>query len=136
MTNKPKKPEVGDTDCLDLPSKAAPRTYGNGKPKNLIGTRTKAAPAKVELPNIDPALHSEPNYLKEMAKSLTLESMLTLVDIMRNGRNDNARGAAAREILDRGWGKAHVQIEEPTATHTNIQVVFGDSKKPDGSDPA
>jgi hypothetical protein len=134
MTNK-KKPEAGDTDCLDLPSKAAPRVYGNGKKKDLIGIHKKT-PAKIELPNVDPALHGEPSYLKEMARSLTLESMMTLVDIMRNGRNDTARGAAAREILDRGWGKAHVQVEEPQATHTNIQVVFGDSKKPDGSDPA
>lgn len=128
-----KKPEAGDTDCLDLPAKAAPRTYGNAKPKkDLIGSRKKADPVPNDIP-IDATLHpSEPNYLQAMARSLTLESMMTLVDVMRNGRNDNARSVAAKEILDRGWGKAHVHIEEPSPTNTRIQVVFGTTEKPDG----
>jgi len=42
----------------------------------------------------------------ELARSYTLEAIETLVDLMRHGKDERARGTAAQALLDRGWGKA------------------------------
>ena len=41
----------------------------------------------------------------ELARSYTVEAMETLVELMRNGRDERVRGTAAQALLDRGWGK-------------------------------
>ena len=41
-----------------------------------------------------------------MARSYTLEAIDTLVELMRDGK----RGTAAQTLLDRGWGKAKVEV--------------------------
>jgi hypothetical protein len=46
----------------------------------------------------------------ELARSYTLEAMETLVDLMRHGRDERVRGIAAQALLDRGWGKAKVEV--------------------------
>ena len=46
----------------------------------------------------------------ELARSYTLEAMETLVDLMRHGRDERVRGTAAQALLDRGWGKAKVEV--------------------------
>ena len=34
----------------------------------------------------------------------------TLVDLMRHGSDDRVRGTASQALLDRGWGKAKVEV--------------------------
>jgi hypothetical protein len=46
----------------------------------------------------------------ELARSFTLEAIETLVDLMRHGRDERVRGIAAQALLDRGWGKAKVEV--------------------------
>ena len=42
----------------------------------------------------------------ELARSYTLEAIDTLVELMRDGKDERVRGTAAQALLDRGWGKA------------------------------
>ena len=46
----------------------------------------------------------------ELARSYTLEAIDTLVDLMRHGKDERMRGTAAQALLDRGWGKAKVEV--------------------------
>ena len=34
----------------------------------------------------------------------------TLVELMRDGKDERVRGTAAQALLDRGWGKAKVEV--------------------------
>ena len=46
----------------------------------------------------------------ELARSYTTEAIDTLVYLMRNGKDERVRGTAAQALLDRGWGKAKVEV--------------------------
>ena len=46
----------------------------------------------------------------ELARSYTLEAIETLVELMRSGKSERIRGTAAQALLDRGWGKAKVEV--------------------------
>ena len=46
----------------------------------------------------------------EFARSYTAEAIETLVDLMRHGKDERVRGTAAQALLDRGWGKAKVEV--------------------------
>ena len=46
----------------------------------------------------------------ELARSYTLEAIDTLVELMREGKDERVRGTAAQALLDRGWGKAKVEV--------------------------
>ena len=46
----------------------------------------------------------------ELARSYSVEAIDTLVDIMRNGKDERVRGTAATALLDRGWGKPKVEV--------------------------
>ena len=46
----------------------------------------------------------------ELARSYTREAIDTLVDIMRNGKDERVRGTGAMALLDRGWGKPKVEV--------------------------
>ena len=46
----------------------------------------------------------------ELARSYTLEAVETLVDLMRHSKDDRVRGTASSALLDRGWGKAKVEV--------------------------
>jgi len=46
----------------------------------------------------------------ELARSYTFEAIETLVDLMRHGKDERVRGTAAQALLDRGWGKAKVEV--------------------------
>ena len=41
----------------------------------------------------------------ELARSYTLEAIDTLVELMRDGKDERMRGTAAQALLDRGWGQ-------------------------------
>ena len=46
----------------------------------------------------------------ELARSYTTEALETLVELMRNGKDERVRGTAAQALLDRGWGKPKVEV--------------------------
>ena len=46
----------------------------------------------------------------ELARSYTLEAIHTLVELMRGGKDERVRGTAAQALLDRGWGKAKLEV--------------------------
>ena len=46
----------------------------------------------------------------ELARSYTLEVIDTLVELMRDGKDERVRGTAAQALLDRGWGKAKLEV--------------------------
>ena len=48
--------------------------------------------------------------LAELARSFTIEAIETLVELMRSGKDERVRGTAAQALLDRGWGKAKVEV--------------------------
>ena len=59
----------------------------------------------------NPGGRPKDNYrLAELARSHTLEAINTLVELMRHGRDERVRGTAAQALLDRGWGKAKVEV--------------------------
>jgi hypothetical protein len=46
----------------------------------------------------------------ELARSYTLEAIDTLGKLMRDGKDERVRGTAAQALLDRGWGKAKLEV--------------------------
>jgi len=50
-----------------------------------------------------------------LARSYSAEAIETLVDLMRNARDDRVRGTAAQALLDRGFGKPKVEIQNTNA---------------------
>ena len=46
----------------------------------------------------------------ELARSYTVEAIETLVELMRDGKDERVRGTAAQALLDRGWGKAKLEV--------------------------
>lgn len=48
--------------------------------------------------------------IAELARSYTVEAVETLVDLMRHSKDDRVRGTASQALLDRGWGKARVEV--------------------------
>ena len=57
----------------------------------------------------------------ELARSYTREAIDTLVDLMRNGKDDRVRGTAAQALLERGWGKPRVEV---ATTHKSAAESF------------
>lgn len=49
--------------------------------------------------------------IKALAQAHGSDAIARLVDIMFNSESDQAKIAAAKEILDRGYGKAKQQVE-------------------------
>jgi len=59
----------------------------------------------------NPGGRPKDNYrLTELARSHTYEAINTLVELMRHGKDERVRGTAAQALLDRGWGKAKVEV--------------------------
>jgi hypothetical protein len=48
--------------------------------------------------------------VKALAREHTTEAIATLVDLMRTGKTDSARAAAASELLSRAWGKPSLPL--------------------------
>jgi hypothetical protein len=46
----------------------------------------------------------------ELARSYTLEAIDTLVELMRDGKDERMRGTAAQALLDRGWGRTKMEV--------------------------
>jgi hypothetical protein len=50
-----------------------------------------------------------------LARSYSTEAIKTLVDLIRNARDDRVRGTAAQALLDSGFGKPKVEIQNTNA---------------------
>ena len=53
-----------------------------------------------------------------LARSYSTEAIETLVELMRNARDDRVRGTAAQALLDRGFGKPKVEMR---AVHSDFR---------------
>ena len=56
----------------------------------------------------------------ELARSYTAEAIDTLVELMRNGKDERVRGTAAQALLDRGWGKAKVEVVTGEGSYLDV----------------
>ena len=61
----------------------------------------------------------------ELARTYTSEAIDTLVELMRNGKDERVRGTAAQALLDRGWGKPKQELltEESGGLLASLRVV-------------
>ena len=66
-----------------------------------------------------------------LARSYSTEAIETLVELMRNARDDRVRGTAAQALLDRGFGKPKVEIQNTNTdfrdTLEQVQLFISDS---------
>ena len=76
----------------------SPKVRESTEPPKAAGNRGKGR--KKGVPNKATA------SLKELAREYTTEALTTLSSIMLQGESEPARIAAAKELLDRGYGKA------------------------------
>lgn len=74
------------------------------KPGERRGGRQKGTPNKAT------------RDLKELAREYTAEALTTLEEVMKASESDAARVAAAKELLDRGYGKAAQTVNATVET--------------------
>lgn len=90
-------------------------------------TNPHAAMVKPEELQNHPSVMKDDDVLRTMARRCTGMALATLAGICEKGQSENARVAAAKEILDRAWGKSGVMAEpESMKPHQQIKVVFGE----------
>ncbi len=61
--------------------------------------------------------------IKELSSQYGPEALDILVDIMQNGESEQARIAAAKELLDRGYGKPRQNLEVSQEDKVEIVVL-------------
>lgn len=66
--------------------------------------------------------------LRELCQSFTEDAVATLLDIMWTGE-DTARIGAAKELLDRGHGKAKQTVEHSADAELTAAIAAGDKAK-------
>ena len=54
-------------------------------------------------------VRTDEHHIADLTRSSTLEAIDTLVELMRDGKDERMRGTAVQALLDRGWGKAKVE---------------------------
>lgn len=99
-------------------TKVAANSRGGSKPGERRGGRQKGTPNKATA------------TIKEIARQYTTEAIEALVGVLRNSETDAAKVSAAKEILDRGYGKATTVLAGddeggPIKTVTEIRLVAG-----------
>ena len=55
-------------------------------------------------------VRTDEHHIADLTRSYTLEAIDTLVELMRDGKDERVRGTAAQALLERGWGKAKVEV--------------------------
>ena len=63
--------------------------------------------------------------IAELARSYSTEAIDTLVDLMRSAKVDRVRGTAAQALLDRGFGKLKVEIQNTNADFSDALAQVG-----------
>ena len=54
-------------------------------------------------------MRTDEHYIADLDRLYRVEAIDTLVELMRDGKDERVRGTAAQALLDRGWGKAKVK---------------------------
>lgn len=62
--------------------------------------------------------------IKELAQTYSAKALETLSAIMRNSDNDTARIAAAKELLDRGYGKVTQPMEHSGSLAVTLEQLI------------
>lgn len=102
-------------------------------------TIPSVAPAKrrdhLWKPGVSPNPSGRPKEnpeLKAAARAHTMDALNTLVDVMKNGKKDSDRVAAAGIILDRGHGKAtqHVDVSGSNMSLVDLLVSLSQPTAP------
>jgi len=70
----------------------------------------------------------------ELARSYTKEALETLVELMRNGKDERVKGTAAQALLDRGWGKPRVEVVTNEHSDSYIEALQAVSARLDASE--
>ena len=55
-------------------------------------------------------VRKDEHYIADLTRSYTVEAINMLVELMWGGKDERVRGTAAQALLDRGWGKAKVEV--------------------------
>ena len=50
-------------------------------------------------------VRTEEHHIADLTRSYRVEAINTLVELMRDGKDERLRGIADQTLLDRGWGK-------------------------------
>lgn len=66
--------------------------------------------------------NSNPPDIKHLARRYAGEAMDTLYRVMKNSKNESNRTVAAREILDRGFGKPTQAISGDPELPVSIEI--------------
>jgi hypothetical protein len=80
--------------------------------------------AKNDEAQFDSKNDGEEGHVKiaELAREYTAEALQTLAFLMRYGKNDQVRLAAANALLDRGYGKPPAQVD--VSAQSRVDVIF------------
>lgn len=100
----------------------------NNQQVSSRGGKREGAGRKKGIPNKATA------ELKDLARQYTCEALEALVKILRDSESDQAKVSAAREVLDRGYGKATTMIGgDPTAPLSVVTRIELVGVMPDGN---
>ena len=55
-------------------------------------------------------LRTDEHYVADLDRLYRVEAINTLLELMRGGKDERVRGIAVQALLDRGWGKAKVEV--------------------------
>ena len=55
-------------------------------------------------------MRTDEHYIADLDRLYRVEAIDTLVELMRDGKDERVRGTAGQALLDRGWGKAKVKV--------------------------
>ena len=114
---------MSDEPAANPIAKVAKSSNRGSAPGERRGGRTKGTPNKATA------------SLKEMAREYTTEALEALLGVLRDSESDAAKVAAAREVLDRGYGKASTVIsgDEDGNPATFVHEIILKGVRPDGS---
>jgi hypothetical protein len=76
------------------------------------------AQQRKHLPTIPRRVDPAPYSLQKLAKEHTEAAFNVLLHIMNHAEEDGTRLEAAKQVLDRGWGKAAIQIKAETIKYS------------------
>jgi len=84
-----------------------------GRPKGLpkSGGRQKGTP------------NHATSEIKELARQHGQAALATIVQLMHSAENDQTRLAAAKELIDRGYGKAAQAVEVEGTLDVGVRVI-------------
>lgn len=97
-----------------------------GRPRTEIPGETAVAKIKANPP---PTVALAADDIREVAREMALTALRALAQVCEFSLNDSARVAAARELLDRAGGKAHIFETNEVKPQSQIRVVFGEPVK-------